>query len=153
MSRPPFTRETVLTFTQGHCHLLALELHKRTGWSLAGCLDVPDHWEGAADDPDYWAHVVCLTPGGHYIDISGIHTAPHLSTLWDGCHIHTPEPDLQERTETYLRDYWCTAGDDVPQATVRRQARRLVAMWQDDPTPREFVPATWFTANEDLIAF
>lgn len=51
-------------FTRGHCHSLALALHKLTGWPLVGLFD-GNAPKGCA------SHVCVLTPENKVLDIGG----------------------------------------------------------------------------------
>ena len=69
------TEEARDIFMFGNCHMLALELHERTGWPLAG-----DGWTtlplwkgvpGATSETEFPMHVFVIDPEGRAIDAEG----------------------------------------------------------------------------------
>ena len=63
-------------FMSGQCHALAYEVHKRTGWEIAGLLDV---------EKDVF-HLFNITPEGKAVDIMGSvdHKEYHTQEHFDG---------------------------------------------------------------------
>lgn len=67
---------TTVRFLTGDCHLLAQEIHRRTGWPMVAI--VPN------DDPSDWIHVLVETPAGTLLDVQGEHDAETLCATYDG---------------------------------------------------------------------
>ena len=70
----------VYVYTRGQCGALALAIHEATGWQLCVMTEV-------ADEPveDVGNHVICITPDGMGVDVTGIHTLDSMQVKWGMC--------------------------------------------------------------------
>lgn len=59
---------SMLAFTNGHCHSLALAIHERTGWETVGLYSGSGSLE----------HVLAADPAGRFVDIGGVRRQPEL---------------------------------------------------------------------------
>ena len=71
MTAGKLDRKAKVVFTRGHCHSLALAVHKLTGWQIYGLAD---------DEGDY-IHIMVKTPKG-YLDVMGLEADRRWMNLW-----------------------------------------------------------------------
>ncbi len=75
-------------FTEGDCHILALAIHKATGWGFATFA----YTCAGGEFPDLHAFVVM--PDGRCLDIDGVCTQSELLVRWEcSGHIHVWDLD------------------------------------------------------------
>lgn len=91
------SEDTKFVFSTGHCHSLALALHKKTGWQLAAIVtqqsenprkQLADMFKEPVDMAAVgrrWAHVGVLSPEGKFVDING------TSTVEEALSKHSPK--------------------------------------------------------------
>lgn len=67
------TEKDVEQYTCGDCHILALSIHKRTGWPVC-----------ALEDEDGWAnyHAFVKMPDGRFMDVRGPQTKVEIMQQW-----------------------------------------------------------------------
>lgn len=70
--------DEVRVYTRGQCGALALAIHEATGWQLCVMAD--------GDDPEevhsYGDHVICITPCGMGVDVTGFHSLSAMEERW-----------------------------------------------------------------------
>lgn len=111
----------VQRFTEGDCWILAVEIHRLTGWQMQAF-----HWGLKEALPDW--HVWVQTPQGFCLDIEGLHTKEELMK----------KHGLKNIIDCTLKDFSCTFkdfyGDDADNWPVVygmesfQRARELVAL-------------------------
>lgn len=75
------TQDDIDRFTSGDCHILAQQIHKKTGWPLYVFNPSPDdEFYGKYGD----FHAFVKHPSGKYLDVEGLHTPRELKNKW-GC--------------------------------------------------------------------
>jgi hypothetical protein len=93
-----------VTFTNGHCHSLALAIHRLTGWAICGADYATDDFEGYEHVPN---HVFIQRPDGEYLDVTGVFD-PGEQWGWD---VEEIDP---ERVEGNFEDcYLAERADDA----------------------------------------
>lgn len=80
MSITPLRPLTVEYFTNGACHTLAIEIHKRTGWKLYVLLEPHDYGVNPM-------HALVKLPDGRYLDACGIQTREELFKSWPAAYL------------------------------------------------------------------
>jgi len=75
-------------FTEAFCHLLALELHARTGLSLWACVE-----PGLGG-----VHALVRLPDGRYLDVCGARTSAEVRTDW-------PHAVMRRVSPAYFADW------------------------------------------------
>lgn len=91
-----FPIDLVQSFTEGDCWVLAMSVHKATGWTIVAvgaCEEDPV--EETVGGPD-WVHMAVRTPTGTIVDVEGIHTdeEKYLERWWDAATDRYCEPDV-----------------------------------------------------------
>ena len=143
----PFSKSEVMRYTDGYCARLACSLRGLTQseagspWPISGVTFRPlvqgEHLL-RPDLPGNWQHVMCRTPEGLYIDVTGIHTARAVREIWEG-KVRTPRDQIE--TVIHLLAFWqATSSKDASDV-----AWRIYRQWQADPSPRAFVPLSWLS--------
>lgn len=69
-------------YTSGSCHILAVAIHRVSGWPIHLVLDQTERWWEDPADPDNWipsvAHAYCIDPSGNAWDIEGVRPLAHV---------------------------------------------------------------------------
>lgn len=121
------TISAIEAFTEGDCWILAITLHRMTGWPVY-LLDHHCHW-------------VVRAPGrDRYLDITGVRTRKNLLNAWDS----------RSLTRADRSPFWCYAQDDVFEGEIsqfpdsHRRARVVAQRLLERCADLELVEfATW----------
>jgi len=110
------TPDDVELYTSGECHVLAVAIHRRTGWPMHVVLDQDERWWEDPEDDDNWipavAHVYCVDPDGNAWDIEGVRPLSEVPSLASE-RFGVRDYDSDEvRSEEGLKPYIGCWGDD-----------------------------------------
>lgn len=112
---PDSTDSDLDYFTEGYCHELALELHRRTGWELWACVYPGDpRYDIKADG----CHALVRLPGGWFLDVEGARDPQQVKDSWPGA-------VLRRVSARYFRA-WSDEWGPVDPGRVNRAADRLL---------------------------
>lgn len=81
------TEACIEAFTEGDCWVLAIHLHRMTGWPIY-LVDAGDHW------------VVRETGQDRYLDVTGVYTRSQLLRRWEATSLSRIDEQLLEYAES-----------------------------------------------------
>lgn len=115
------TLDDIRLFTEGYCHLLALAIHRKTGWTVCAFLDPCYDYE--AD-----LHAFVLLPDGRYLDVRGPEAGDLLWERWcarNGTYDFLEIGPVEDHGEFNRNSWGEFSYSDLDEMAVRERAEEV----------------------------